>query len=216
MPTPTAVPGTLGLDLAQAGAKATQVTAITGTLTSTRSREAPHRVVFDRVGPALYRADVSTLPEGVYRFAARAEGDPGLTSSGLVSLPYSAERSPVPATVSPLGELVTQTDGSVIAADDTGSLVGHRYALRDLLTWIGLALFLAGVVIRMWPGSGGGRRGGRSAARSGRGPGGSSVDDSALEHGSLGGEREDELERVGAGVSSHVADAGSPARRLGL
>jgi Ca-activated chloride channel family protein len=216
VPTPTAVPGTLGLDLAQAGAKATQVTAITGTLTSTRAREAPHRVVFDRVGPALFRADVSTLAAGVYRFAVRAEGDPGLTSSGLVSLPYSAEQSPVPASVSPLGELVTQTDGSVIAADDSGSLVGHRYALRDLLTWIGLALFLAGVTIRMWPGSGGGRRGGRATARSGRGPGGSSVDHSALEHGSLGGKREDELERVGAGVRRHVADTGRRARRLGV
>ncbi len=216
VPTPTAVPGTLGLDLAQAGATATRVTTITGTLTSTRSREAPHRVVFDRVGPALYRADVSTLPQGVYRFAVTAEGDPGLASSGLVSLSYSAERSPVPATVSPLGQLVTQTDGRVIADSDTDALVGHRYALRDLLTWIGLALFLAGVVIRMWPGTGGGRRDGRAAARSGRGPGGTSVDHPTLEDRSAGGEREDELERVGAGVRSHVVDAGRRARRLGL
>jgi hypothetical protein len=216
VPAPTAVPGTLGLDLAQAGTGATAVTAITGTLTG--SNGTAHPVVFDRVGPALFRADVSALPEGVYRFAVTADGDPGLASTGLVALPSSAEQSPVPATVSPLGGLVTQTGGTMLSAGDTGTLVGHRYALRELLIWIGLALFVIGVAVRMWPrgGGGGGRRGGRSAERSGRGPGGSSVDHPALEHGSLGGEREDELERVGAGVRSHVADAGPRARRLGL
>src|SRR5580692_4558394 len=108
------------------------------------------------------------------------EGDPGLASSGLVSVPYSAEQSPVPPTVSPLGQLVTQTGGTVIAAADPDALVGHRYPLRGLLTWIGLALFLVGVAVRMWPGAGGGgRRGGRPAVRSGRGPGGSSVDQPA-------------------------------------
>ena len=43
----------------------------------------------------------------------------------------------------------------MLAAGDTGALVGHRYALRELLTWIALALFLAGVAVRMWPGAGG-------------------------------------------------------------
>ena len=217
VPTPTAVGGALGLDLSQAGVRATAVSAVAGTLTA--SDGSAHRVVFERVGPALYRADVSALPEGVYRFAVSAEGDPGLSSSGLVALPYTAEQSPVPATVSPLGGLVSQTGGTVLAAGDTGTLVGHRYALRELLIWIGLALFVAGVAVRMWPRGGGGRsgrRGGRPAARSGRDPGGSSVDDSALEHGSPGGEREDELERVGAGVRSHMVDAGRRARRLGL
>jgi Ca-activated chloride channel family protein len=216
VPTPTVVPGTLGLDLSQSGTAATAVTAITGTLTSTRSREAPHRVVFDRVGPALFRADVSALPGGVYRFAVTAEGDPKLASTGLVALPYSAEQSPVPPTVSPLGQLVTQTSGTILADGDTGALVGHRYALRELLIWIGLALFLIGVALRMWHGRGGGRRGGRSEVRSGRGPGGSSVDDPALEQRPVAGEREDEFERVGAGVRSYVADAGRGARGLGL
>jgi Ca-activated chloride channel homolog len=215
VPTPTALPGTLGLDLSQAGTAATGVTAVAGTLTGANGTA--HRVVFDRVGPALYRTDVSALPDGVYRFTVTAEGDPGLASSGLVALPYSAEQSPVPATVSPLGQLVTQTGGSVIAATDPDALVGHRYALRGLLTWIGLALFVAGVAVRMWPGAGGGRRrGGRPVVRSGRGPGGSSVDQPAPDYGPLGGEREDELERVGVGLRRHIVDAGRRARRLGL
>ena len=45
----------------------------------------------------------------------------------------------------------------MIAAGDTGALVGHRYALRELLTWIALALFFAGVAVRMWPGAAVGR-----------------------------------------------------------
>jgi Ca-activated chloride channel homolog len=219
LPAPTAVAGTLGLDLAQAGTGAAAVTAITGTLTG--GNGTAHRVVFDRVGPALYRADVSALPEGVYRFAVTAEGVRGLASSGLVALPYPAEQSPVPATVSPLGQLVTQTGGVVFAAGDTGALVGHRYALRDLLTWIALALFFVGVAVRMWQGAGGGPgaggggpRGRRPGVGSGLGPDGASVDLPAPEQGPVAGEREDELERVGAGVRRHVADAGRRARRL--
>jgi Ca-activated chloride channel homolog len=220
LPTPTAVARTLGLDLSQAGASAAEVTAVAGTLTGPNGTA--HRVVFDRVGPALYRADVSALPEGVYRFAVTAEGDRSLASSGLVALPYPAEQSPVPALVSPLGQLVTQTGGVVISAGDTGALVGHRYALRELLTWIALALFFVGVAVRMWPGAGGGSRGGggprggRPAIAPGLGPNGSSVDLPAPEQRPLPGEREDELERVGAGVRRHVTDAGRRARRLGL
>jgi Ca-activated chloride channel homolog len=202
-PQPTGSSGMLDIDLADAGPAAVGVRQITGTLTGADG--AAHRIVFGLVGPARYQADVADLPEGVYTFALTAVGDPALRSSGLVALPYPAERSPVPAAVSPLGQVVTQTDGRMLGLTDLDALVGHRYRLREPLVLIALVLFLAGLVLRLWPGD-----------RDGGGSSGRSAGYVAPDHDAFAGEPEHQIERVDGRLRRHVVDAGGHARRLGL
>ncbi len=139
--------GSLEIDLADAGTASLGVTSVTGTLTGPVTA----RVVFTAIGPGLFRADVSTLPPGVYRFALRTRGTVTVSAAGAVAIPYSSEDSPVPVMTSPMGELVAQTGGQRLSAADPGALDFHTYWLRGPLTALAIVVFLIGVGLRMRP-----------------------------------------------------------------
>ncbi len=140
-------PGTLAIDLSSRGRPGLGVRAITGSLTGTDG--IAHRVRFTQSGPAAYRADVAGLAGGVYRYTLTGQGSAGFTASGEVALPYPAEYSPVSVQTSPLGQLVAQTGGRVLAPGDPSALSGARHGLARLLVLLALATFLLGVAARM-------------------------------------------------------------------
>jgi Ca-activated chloride channel family protein len=142
--------GTVQLDLSDAGTAALGVTGIVGTLTGADA--VPHPISFARVGPSLYQANVTSLAAGVYRFQLRTQGTDALNAAGDLALPYPSEYSPVPAMTSPLGQLVTETGGRLLAPGDPGAISSSTHSLRELLTALALAAFLAGVLWRMLPG----------------------------------------------------------------
>jgi Ca-activated chloride channel homolog len=149
-PTSTGAPaGTLQIDLANVGTAALGVTSISGALTPAAGGTA-HTVDFTRVAPSLYQANVSSLPQGVYKFSLITQGSDRLASAGAVALPYPLADSPVSVSTSPLGQLVTQTGGKVLAPGDTGVLT-YTGSIRALLTLIALIVFVAGTVWRMAP-----------------------------------------------------------------
>ena len=166
--TPHAVPGTPGvlqIDLAGLGAAGLAVAAVDGTLTDARGVSVP--VAFTPAGAGLLQADVSSLAPGAYGFALAPAGSGATAVSGEVALPYPAEYSPVAAEASPLGELVAQTGGVVLGADQERALALTTHALRPPLALLALVAFLAGVAVRLLPARprGRGRRGrGRVAA----------------------------------------------------
>jgi hypothetical protein len=144
--TPTVVPGaapSLEIDLAQAGAGAFGVSAITGALRSTAGASYP--VELARVGPSLYRAALPGVPPGVYAFDLAAEGVRGVASTGLVAVPYSLEYLPRPATDAPLGTLAALTGGHALNPAQPGWLSGGGpTSLWWPLTLAAVALFLVG------------------------------------------------------------------------
>jgi uncharacterized membrane protein len=141
--------GSLQIDLANAGTAAPGVTAIAGTLTG--GDGVPHSITFSPAGPGLYRANVASLPAGVYRFALASSGTDHLSATGEVALPYPSEYSPASVTKSPIGQLVAQTDGRLLAPGDPGVLGGGYHSLRELLALLGFVVFLVGVFGRMLP-----------------------------------------------------------------
>jgi hypothetical protein len=150
--TPSAAPGSSGeleIDLSRAGAKALGVSAISGTLTD----GAGHRraVTFTPAGPATYAAKLAGLGPGVYSFLLASFGQSALRETGEVAVPYSPEFSPNPASVSPIGELVRQTGGTIVGATQADTLFAASYDLGRLLTLAALVCFLAGVAVRLLP-----------------------------------------------------------------
>jgi Ca-activated chloride channel homolog len=148
-PTLSGDPGTLQIDLADAGAGALGVTGITGTLTA--SGTPPRPIAFEPVAPGLYQANVASFPEGVYRFQLATQGAGQLRATGEIALPYPAEYSPVPVMTSPMGQLVAQTGGRVLATAKPDALTSTNHSLRLLLTLLALLAFLVSVGGRMLP-----------------------------------------------------------------
>ena len=149
-PTTSGAPaGTLRIDLANLGTATLGVTTISGSLTPAAGGRS-HTIAFGRVAPSLYQANISSLPEGVYRFALATRGSDRVASTGEVAVPYPFTLSPVSVTTSPLGQLVKQTGGRVLAVDDPGVLA-NADSLRGLLTLLALIVFFAGAVWRMAP-----------------------------------------------------------------
>ncbi len=149
-PTTTGAPaGTLQTDLANLGTNTLGVTTISGALTPAAGRRS-RAISFTRVAPSLYQANIRALPQGVYRFALATRGRDRLASTGEVAVPYPFTLSPVSVTTSPLGQLVTQTQGRTLAVGDPGILASTD-SLRWLLTLIALIVFVAGAVWRMAP-----------------------------------------------------------------
>jgi hypothetical protein len=148
--------GALQIDLSGAGSAALDVTSISGTLTARDG--AVTKVNFAAVGPSLFQVGVPSLSAGIYRFALRTHGGGSESATGEVAVPYSAEYSPVTAAISPLGQLVAQTGGSVLGRDRESSIAARSDSLRWLFTLLALALFLIGVAARMLPEATGGER----------------------------------------------------------
>jgi Ca-activated chloride channel family protein len=149
-PTTSGAPtGALQIDLANLGAAALGVTSIAGTLTPAVGGRS-HTIAFARVAPSLYRANSSSLPEGVYRFALATRGNDRVASTGEVAVPYPFTLSPVSVTTSPLGQLVTQTGGQTLAVGDP-AILDNTGSLRGRLILIALLVFVAGAVWRMAP-----------------------------------------------------------------
>jgi uncharacterized membrane protein len=140
-------PSLLEVDLSSAGTASLGVARITGTLRGASGRR--HGVTFMPAGPALYGADISKLAPGVYSFALAASGPTALRASGAVALPYPSEDSPVPAEISPMGELATQTGGAVLAARNPEALDAATYWLRGPLTALAAILLLLGAAVRI-------------------------------------------------------------------
>jgi Ca-activated chloride channel family protein len=150
--TPVATPGTadeLEIDLSGAGVQALGVSAISGTLTDS----AGHRraVRFTPAGPATYAATPADLGPGVYSFSLASFGSSAVRATGEVAVPYSPEFSPNAASVSPLGELVRQTGGTIVGAAQADTVFARVYDLSRLLTLTALICFLAGVAVRLLP-----------------------------------------------------------------
>jgi Mg-chelatase subunit ChlD len=141
--------GTLQIDLAGAGNAALGVSSITGTLTE-RDGVAT-KVAFAAVGPGLYQANVGSLRGGVYDFALATHGSTAESATGEVALPYSAEYSPITATVSPLAQLAVQTGGRVLSSRQESQIVAGTNSLRWLFALLALVFFLVGVLARMLP-----------------------------------------------------------------
>ena len=110
----------LQIDLSDAGAAALGVTGIAGTLTGIDGVRRP--IDFTQVGPALFQAQVASFPASVYRFDLTTRGTDVLRASGELALPYPSEYSPVSVTTSPMGLLVAQTGGRLLAPGDPQAL----------------------------------------------------------------------------------------------
>jgi hypothetical protein len=165
---PGGTSGSLQIDLANAGTAALGVTAIAGTLTG--SDGVPHSVTFSLAGPGRYRANVASLPAGVYRFALASSGTDHVSGSGELALPYPSEYSPVSVTKSPMGQLVAQTNGRQLAPGDPAVLSGGYHSLRELLALLGFVMFLVGVLGRILPRPPGRRRSSRERQVAGARP----------------------------------------------
>lgn len=150
--TPTTVAGappSLETDLAQAGAGAFGVSAITGALQPTTGRTYPVKLA--RVGPSVYRAALPGVPPGVYHFDLAADGIAGLTATGLVAVPYSLEYLPRPAADTPLAPLAGLTGGRELSPAEPGWLVSTgRSSLWWVLVIVALVLFIAGALGRQF------------------------------------------------------------------
>ncbi len=160
-PEPLGASGSLQIDLAGAGGQALGVRAIGGTLTNGAGLVRP--ISFLSVGPSLYDADVASWPAGVYRFALHSVGPVSHSATGELAIGYPAEYSPVSVHVSPMAQLVAQSGGRIVGADDLGALGSSEHSEWRLLALLALVVFLVGVAGRMLSRSGAARTSTRAA-----------------------------------------------------
>jgi uncharacterized membrane protein len=148
----TAAVGTstgIRVDLAAAGpTPLTRLSAVLG-----RPGAAGQRIALDESTPSVYTADVPALPAGSYELRLALPRALGGTRVLRVDVPYPAEYLPTSVGRSTLGQLATQTGGSLFSPGDTGALTGDRRSWQVPLLALALALFLISVTARMLPGS---------------------------------------------------------------
>ncbi len=150
--TPVVAPGSsdeLKIDLSRVGATALGVSAISGTLTDS----AGHRraVNFTPAGPATYTAKLAGLGPGIYSFSVASSGSSAVRATGEVAVPYAPEFSPDPASVSPMGQLVRQTGGTIAGAAQADTALPRVHDLGRLLILAAFVCFLVGVAVRLLP-----------------------------------------------------------------
>jgi uncharacterized protein YegL len=117
-------------------------------------------IAFERTAPGRYVATVPGLDAGVYGYAVAGGGQ---RATGLLAVPYPAERRPGRPEATPLGPLAAVTGGSLLHPGDPGALGSWN---PDTWWWLALAAllaFLAGAALALL---GFGRGGGRPARSS--------------------------------------------------
>lgn len=103
------------------------------------------RFDFVASSPGIFTARIPQQTAGVHPLKLTLPPTAGGEQRLLLAVPYPAEFQPPPPGPGVLGEVATQTGGTLLGAADYGSLHGDR---RELWPWlVGLALLLFGVSV---------------------------------------------------------------------